>query len=129
MVVDDNKLNLKVVTKMLNPYDVEVIEASSGNECLDILEKDTDFDLILMDDMMPKLSGSETLSIIKKISRIDGYYIPIVVLTANVTQGIREKYLGVGFDDYLAKPIEKSELSRVLKKYLKSRKRKNNVEE
>ena len=129
LVVDDNKLNLKVVTKMLNPYDVEVIEASSGNECLDILEKDTDFDLILMDDMMPKLSGSETLSIIKKISRIDGYYIPIVVLTANVTQGIREKYLGVGFDDYLAKPIEKSELSRILKKYLKSRKRKNNVEE
>jgi len=129
LVVDDNKLNLKVINKMLVPYDVEVVEASSGNECLDILDKDTDFDLIFMDDMMPKLSGTETLSIIKKVSRIDGYYIPIVVLTANVTQGIREKYLGVGFDDYLAKPIEKQELSRVLKTYLKGRKKKNTEEE
>ena len=66
------------------------------------------------------------LSIVKKVSRIDGYYIPIVVLTANVTQGIKEKYLGVGFDDYLAKPIDKKELSRVLKEYLKGRKKKNN---
>jgi len=123
LVVDDNKLNLKVIVKMLAPYEVEIVEANSGNECLDILDKDTDFDLIFMDDMMPKLSGTETLSIIKKISRIDGYYIPIVVLTANVNQGIREKYLGVGFDDYLAKPIEKQELARILKQYLKGRKK------
>ena len=129
LVVDDNKLNLKVISKMLVPYGVRIVEASSGNECLDILDKDTDFDLIFMDDMMPKLSGTETLNIIKKVSRIDGYYIPIVVLTANVTSGIREKYLGVGFDDYLAKPIDKSELSRVLKKYLKGRKKKNSEEE
>lgn len=129
LVVDDNKLNLKVINKKLVPYSVEVVEASSGSECLDILDKDTDFDLIFMDDMMPKLSGTETLSIIKKVSRIDGYYIPIVVLTANVTQGIREKYLGVGFDDYLAKPIEDQELSRVLKTYLKGRKKKNTEEE
>ena len=82
-----------------------------------------------MDDMMPKLSGTETLGIIKKVSRIDGYYIPIVVLTANVNQGIREKYLGVGFDDYLAKPIDKQELARILKKYLKGRKKKDSKEE
>jgi len=123
LVVDDNKLNLKVIVKMLAPYEVEIVEANSGNECLDILDKDTDFDLMFMGDMMPKLSGTETLSIIKKVSRIDGYYIPIVVLTANVNQGIREKYLGVGFDDYLAKPIEKQELARILKQYLKGRKK------
>lgn len=124
LVVDDNKLNLKVITKMLVPYGIEVVEASSGSECLEILDSDVDFDLIFMDDMMPKLSGTETLSIIKKVSRIDGYYIPVVVLTANVMSGIREKYLGVGFDDYLAKPIDKQELSRVLVKYLKGRKKK-----
>ena len=129
LVVDDNKLNLKVIVKMLAPYEVEVVEASSGSDCLDILDKDTDFDLIFMDDMMPKLSGTETLGIIKKVSRIDGYYIPIVVLTANVNQGIREKYLGVGFDDYLAKPIDKQELARILKKYLKGRKKKDSKEE
>ncbi len=129
LVVDDNKLNLKVISKKLVPYDVKVVEASSGSECLEILDKDTDFDLILMDDMMPKLSGTETLAIIKKVSRIDGYYIPVVVLTANAMIGIREKYLGVGFDDYLAKPIEDQELARVLKMYLKGRKKKNSDKE
>jgi len=119
LLVDDNKLNLKVAVKLLEPYDVEVIEVSSGKECLDILEKDTSFDLILMDDLMPNMSGTETLDIIKKISRIDGYYIPVVVLTANATSGTKEKYIDSGFDDYLAKPIDKDELNRVLKKYLK----------
>lgn len=123
LLVDDNKLNLKVASKLLEPYDVKIIEASSGKECLEILDRDTEFDLILMDDLMPNMSGSETLDIIKKISRIDGFYIPIVVLTANATSGVKEKYLNVGFDDYLAKPIEKDELNRVLKKYLKGKKK------
>ena len=119
LLVDDNKMNLKVATKFLEPYSVEITEASSGKECLDILDKDTNFDLILMDDLMPNMSGAETLDIIKKISRIDGFYIPIVVLTANATSGVKEKYLNIGFDDYLAKPLDKNELNRILKKYLK----------
>lgn len=123
LLVDDNKLNLKVASKLLEPYDITIIEANSGKECLEILDKDTDFDLILMDDLMPNMSGTETLDIIKKISRIDGFYIPIVVLTANATSGMKDKYLNLGFDDYLAKPIEKDELNRVLKKYLKGKKK------
>ena len=123
LLVDDNKMNLKVATKLLEPYSVEIISANSGKECLEILDKDTDFDLILMDDLMPNMSGTETLDIIKKISRIDGFYIPIVALTANATSGVKEKYLNAGFDDYLAKPIEKDELHRVLKKYLKGKKK------
>ena len=119
LLVDDNKMNLKVATKFLEPYSVEITEASSGKECLDILDKDINFDLILMDDLMPNMSGAETLDIIKKISRIDGFYIPIVVLTANATSGVKEKYLNIGFDDYLAKPLDKNELNRILKKYLK----------
>ena len=119
LIVDDNKLNLKVATKLLMPYEVEIIEAISGKECLEILEKDKNFDLILMDDMMPEMSGSETLSILKKIERVDGFYIPTVVLTANATSGMKEKYLKVGFEDYLSKPIDRYELDRILKKYLK----------
>lgn len=122
LIVDDNKLNLKVASKLLAAYDVSVIEANSGNECLDILDKDTEFDLILMDDLMPEMSGVETLDILKKIQRVDGYYIPVVVLTANATGGMREKYLDLGFEDYLAKPIEKAELDRILRKYLRGRK-------
>ena len=122
LLVDDNKLNLKVAAKLLTPYQVEVIEASSGKECLDILEHDTNFDLILMDDLMPEMSGTECLEILKKIEREDGYYIPVVVLTANVVSGMKEKYLTLGFEDYLSKPIDKYELHRILKKYLKGRK-------
>ena len=119
LIVDDNKLNLKVASKLLEPYQVQIVEANSGQECLDILDKDTNFDLILMDDLMPSLSGTETLDILKKIQRIDGFYIPVVVLTANAIAGMKEKYLNAGFEDYMAKPIEKEELDRILKKYLK----------
>ena len=119
LLVDDNNLNLKVASKLLEPYRVEIVNATSGKECLDILDKDTRFDLILMDDMMPEMSGTECLSILKKIERVDGFYIPVVVLTANAISGMKEKYLEAGFEDYLAKPIDKYELDRILKKYLK----------
>ena len=83
------------------------------------LDKDTNFDLILMDDLMPKMSGTETLDILKKLERIDGFYIPVVVLTANALAGEKNKYLNIGFDDYLAKPIDRYELDRVLRKFIK----------
>lgn len=123
LIVDDNKLNLKVASKLLNPYKLEIVDVMSGQECLDILEKDTNFDLILMDDKMPNMSGTETLGIILKLERLEGYHIPIVVLTANAISGMKEKYLNLGFDDYLAKPIDKYELNRVLKKFLKDNKK------
>ena len=119
LVVDDNRLNIKVITKMLQAYNIQILSCNSGQECLDILEKDQDFDLILMDDMMPNMSGIETLDILKKLSRVSGFTIPVVVLTANAVTGMKEEYLRKGFDDYLAKPIEKPELNRVLKKFLK----------
>ena len=65
--------------------------------------------------MMPKMSGVETLAELKKIT---GYCIPTVALTANAISGMRERYLALGFDDYLAKPINKDHLFKVLKKYL-----------
>ena len=122
LLVDDNKMNLKVALKLLSPYNLEVVEVNSGKGVLGILEKDKDYDLILMDDLMPEMSGIECLDILKKIERVDGFYIPVVVLTANAVAGMKEKYLSVGFDDYLAKPIDKYELDRILKKYLKDKK-------
>ena len=85
---------------------------------MSILEKDKDFDLILMDDLMPEMSGTECLDILKKIERVDGFYIPVVVLTANVIEGSREMYLREGFCDYLSKPINQLELDRVLREQL-----------
>ena len=109
----------KEIVNIVEPYKVKITEATSGKECLDILEKDTSFDLILMDDLMPNMSGTETLDILRKIERVEGYSIPVVVLTANAISGMKNKYLSKGFDDYLAKPIDKYELNRVLKTFLK----------
>ncbi len=116
LVVDDNKLNIKVASKLLEAYNVDITTLLSGEETLSLLKKDNKFDIILLDDMMPKLSGTETFKKIKEDKLYDG---PIVCLTANALTGEKEKYLELGFDDYLAKPIEKIELNRVLKKYLK----------
>ncbi len=117
LVVDDNSLNLKVAMRVLEPFNVEVVTAKSGDEGIDKICIDGDFDLVLMDDMMPNKSGIETLKELKE--NIEGYKIPTVALTANAINGMREKYIDVGFDDYLAKPIEEMELKRVLNKFLK----------
>lgn len=115
LVVDDNILNLKVATKLLKPYKCNVEVCESGFACLDKIKEGKTYDIILLDDMMPKMKGSETLT---RLKQIDGFDIPVIALTANAIQGMKEQYLLLGFDDYLAKPIEKKELYRVLNKYV-----------
>ena len=114
LVVDDNMLNIKVATRLLKNYKILPDTVLSGEECIEKL-KEKKYDLILMDDMMPKLSGGETLKKLKEDIHFD---IPVVVLTANAISGMREKYLSAGFTDYLAKPIDKLELDRILKENL-----------
>ena len=115
LVVDDNKLNLKVARRLLTTYKVDIADATSGFECIDNINNKEEYDLILMDDMMPKMTGTETLEKLKKDS---AFTTPVVILTANAIEGMKNKYLEKGFDDYLAKPIEKEELERVLNKFL-----------
>jgi len=116
LLVDDNKLNLKVCNKLLAPYGLNITNASSGFECLDLIKNGNKFDLILLDDMMPKMSGTETFKKLK--TEISNFTTPVVILTANAIAGMKDRYMEAGFDDYLAKPIEKPELHRVLMKYL-----------
>ena len=71
--------------------------------------------MILLDDMMPKMSGVETL---KHLKEIDGFNVPTIALTANAIPGMREHYLSCGFNDYLAKPIEKEQLIQVMNQVL-----------
>lgn len=115
LIVDDNKINLKVASRLLQSYKLTITEVESGFACLEKLQNNEEFDLILMDDMMPKMSGQETF---EKLKQIPGFNIPVVILTANAISGMREKYLGLGFNDYLAKPIEKIELDRVVREFL-----------
>lgn len=115
LVVDDNKLNLKVAERLLKPFNINVETIDNGTDCINKITSGNHYDLILLDDMMPKMSGTETM---KKLREINGFNIPVVVLTANAIAGMKEKYISEGFDDYLSKPIEKTELNRVIKKYL-----------
>ena len=114
LIVDDSKINLKVANQILKPYKFNVKMVESGFEALEMMETQT-FDLILMDIMMPKMNGVETL---RRLKSIEGFDIPDVALTADAIEGTDEKYLNAGFDAYLAKPIDRYELDRVLKKYL-----------
>lgn len=116
LVVDDNKLNLKVAERLLKDYSVFVDETSSGADAIKRVEMGIPYNLILMDDMMPEMSGSETLL---KLKEKEDFKIKTVVLTANAIAGMKEKYLSIGFDDYLSKPIQRNELERVLDEYLK----------
>lgn len=115
LIVDDNLINLKVAARLLGTYNVITEEVSSGNDCIKKIEDGNTYDLILMDDMMPKLSGVETFKILQKM---DNFKTPVVALTANAIAGMKENYLSIGFNDYISKPIDKKELERVLKTYL-----------
>lgn len=115
LVVDDNKINLKVASRLLDSYNIMSETVESGYACIDKIKSGTIYNLILMDDMMPNMSGTETF---KKLKQIDGFNIPVIALTANAIAGMKEKYLSEGFNDYISKPIDKKELERVLNTYL-----------
>ncbi len=114
LVVDDNKLNLKVTDKLLKKHNIETNLILSGKEAIELIEKEEKFDLILLDDMMPEMTGTETLGILRKMN----VNIPIIVVTANALEGAKEKYLKKGFDGYISKPIAINELEINLKKVL-----------
>lgn len=117
LIVDDNKLNLKVTSKMLEPFEVSLTLLESGQECIDIIKEGNTYDLIMMDQMMPAMDGITTLN---KLKEIKEFNIPVIALTADAIVGQKEKYISDGFSDYLSKPIDKAELARVLKKFLKN---------
>ena len=113
LVVDDNRMNLKVVEGFLHKYNIQVSTAISGKAALQLVE-DNRYDLIFMDHMMPEMDGIETMHRIR--AKIGNYYrnVPIVALTANAIAGAREMFLEEGFTDFLEKPLERSVLERVL---------------
>ena len=114
LLVDDNKLNLKVGSKILKEFDLDIDECESGFACLEKVESNH-YDIIFMDIMMPKMGGVETL---KKLKIKEGFNTPVVALTADALEGKSNKYLEVGFSAYLSKPIDKNELNKVLNKIL-----------
>jgi len=117
LVVDDNIVNLKVVEGLMQPYQMKIQTAKSGQECLKFLETEQ-YDLILMDYMMPGMDGADTLQAIR--CRKGEYFekVPVLALTADAVSGAQERFLQFGFADYISKPIDVKKLDEKLKKYL-----------
>lgn len=115
LVVDDNQINLKVFSNLLKQSKIQVTTASSGRECLRLLEREN-YDLIFLDHMMPEMDGVETFRAIKK-QRL-ATQTPIIMLTANAIVGSRERYLQEGFHDFLSKPILPEKLDSMILNHL-----------
>ena len=107
LIVDDNKLNIKVARRALQDFNFEIDECYDGQECLNKVTKGNEYDLILMDIMMPNMSGK---SAIKKLKENPNFNIPTIALTADAVVGAEEKYITDGFVDYIAKPFSKEQI-------------------
>ncbi len=117
LVVDDTDMNLTVIEGLLSKTEIQLDTASSGIEALN-LTLETKYDLILMDQRMPKMDGTQTMKHIRE--QKDGLNVetPVICLTADAVSGARNKYLEEGFTDYLSKPVESTTLEAALIKYL-----------
>ena len=111
LIVDDNKLNIKVARRALQDFNFEIDECYDGVECLDKVVNGDEYDLILMDIMMPNMSGETALA---KLKENPNYKIPTIALTADAIAGAKEKYLSEGFIDYIAKPFSKDQIKEKL---------------
>lgn len=119
LIVDDNAMNLKVMARLLLPYQVKVTMVNSGQEALEKLNA-PDFDCVFLDHMMPEMDGVETLHKLRQ--KPDMYYqsLPVIAFTANAIGGAREMFISEGFNDFIAKPIELNVLERILRRYIPS---------
>lgn len=117
LVIDDNALNLTVITGLLKETKLMVDTAGSGFEGLRKV-CETNYDCIFIDHLMPNMDGIETLKKMRESKDNKNLSVPHIALTANAINGAREEYLSHGFDDYMSKPIDIKLLEKLLIKYL-----------
>lgn len=119
LVTDDNQINLKVISNTLEYYGFQVDTASNGADAIAMCSQ-TEYDMVFMDQMMPGMDGIETMCRIRSISAhyASGGAGKIIVLTANAITGMRKELMAKGFDEYLGKPLNFSELERVITRFV-----------
>ena len=117
LVVDDNEMNLEVIASILELMEITVERAGGGQEAINRLDH-RKYDLVLTDDMMPEVGGTDVMRHLRNMTGCINHGTPIVVLTANAIVGAREEYVKRGFDDYMTKPIDIDVLRKILVRYL-----------
>ena len=131
LIAEDNPINMKLLTTTLKQLGVEVDTAQNGLEAFNKYSMNPEkYDVIFMDVQMPIMDGPEATQEIIEFEKEEGLpHTPIVAVTANVLKGDRERFLGVGMDDYISKPIDKKELIRVLDEIAKQKAHNKEIEE
>lgn len=116
LIVDDDSRNIFALTAVLKAKGYQCLSAGGGQEALDLLEKDKEITVVLMDMMMPGMDGYEAIIRIKKNSSLKD--VPVIAVTAQAMVGDRERCLNAGASGYVSKPINVEELTRLLNQYI-----------
>ncbi|MDR1411399.1 MAG: response regulator [Spirochaetaceae bacterium] len=124
LIVDDIQINLIVARGLLSLYHMDIHTAISGARAIEMVSR-RNYDLILMDHMMPEMDGIEAARAIRALNRNYARSIPIVALTANAVSGMKEMFLKNGFNDFLSKPIEIPKLDEIVTKWIPREKKKD----
>lgn len=117
LLVDDNDMNREVVKAMLEPYDIHIDEAVNGKEAVKMVQ-DKPYDIIFMDSHMPLMNGEEATRSIRQMNGCQNQNIPIIALTADAIDGVKERLLSSGMNDYIVKPISIRVICNVIREYL-----------
>ncbi len=117
LIVDDNKVNLKVAEGLLRPYHMNVETADSGSRAIEMIQSGQ-FDLVFMDHMMPVMDGVDATKIIREMQGEYFQKVAIIALSANAVRGAKEMFLEAGMNDFVAKPIEMRIMDRTLRRWL-----------
>ncbi len=117
LVVDDNRVNRKVLMALLKETKMRIDQADSGEVCLKLIQENY-YHLIFLDHMMPGMDGMETLRRMQELDSSKCKDTPVIMLTANTMEGSKETYLAAGFQDFLTKPVDFKVLEETLRKYL-----------
>ena len=128
LIVDDNLINRKVARSFLRSYGFDLSEAQSGPEAIELVRENR-YDIIFMDHMMPMMDGIEAAEIIRRDCGENGTAPVIIALTANAMSGMRERFLERGFQDFIAKPLDRKELGRLLEQWVPEERRQAAIEE
>ena len=117
LLVDDNEINREVAQALLEPFEMKIDVVSNGKEALDLVQQNH-YDLVFMDHYMPVMDGVEAT---RRIRSLEGDYyknLPILALTADAVQGVKEEFLAAGMNDFVSKPIAMKDITAALSRWI-----------
>ena len=114
--MDDDIRNIYALTTALERYHVDVLFAENGREGIEVLQQNSDIDLILMDIMMPEMDGFEAIQAIRQIPEFQA--LPIIALTAKAMKYDRQQCIEAGASDYISKPVNLEQLFSIMRVWL-----------